>query len=207
MIIAVINMPVMARLKMTAGIKITSFIPILVTAAYEFKNFLHKAIRAGFNQYPIKPIQKKSLILAHTEMGRIDMFKKNRARRHEFVELLYGTEKKIFLLASIKTVRKINSDFLGFFGFSSKKDFYSPYETFLEFSIKNGNKTFRYNSTKDIHCIDSFMKMNGVEQFYEVERNCILNKSVISTMSDFSLNIKLIAQNPIIALILQPLTF
>jgi CheY-like chemotaxis protein len=184
MIITDIMMPAMAYSDLTAGIKKSdSFIPVLITTANEFKDFLHKVIKAGINNYLIKPFQKESLIPTFKEMSSMVIFKKKIAGHPEFIKLPSGTEKKCYIWASIKNFYKINSDFFCFYGFSSRENFYSLHEIPFEFFLKNGSKIFRYNSTKYILWIDSFMKLNGVKP------NTIPDMSGTSTLEGFSLSI------------------
>lgn len=200
-IITDIKMQEMSGLEMAAEIrKSNPFIPIIVTTAYDFKDYLHKAIELGINKYLVKPIQKESLLHALREISRILVFKEKIADHQEFFSLLLGFDNKIIIWASIGNNLNINNDFLAFFEFSSREDFYRQYDNPIDFFIENRNKSFQYNTSKSIQWIDSFMKLNGIE------RSTIFNMSGTSTYAEYNLYIKVFAMNTKIAIILQPIT-
>lgn len=199
LIITDIRMPQMSGLEMIAEIRKTnSFIPVIVTTAYEFKDFLIKAIEVGVNKYLVKPIQKESLVTALFEMNNIICFQRKLTEHQELIELIIQGNNKIIIWTENDLANRINSDFLNYFGFGSREEFYTQYETPVDFFIKNSKKTFQYNMNKDIPWIDSFMKMNGIE------RNTILNMAGCTQMTDFSLKVKVFLNNSKIALILKP---
>lgn len=199
LIITDIRMPQMSGLDMAAEIRKTNrYIPIIVTTAYEFKDFLIKAIEVGVNKYLVKPIQKESLITALFEMNNIIGFQRKLNEHQELLEIIIQGDNKIIIWAENDHANRINSDFLTFFGFESRDDFYNQYATPIDFFIQNKTKTFQYNMNRDVPWIDSFMKMNGIE------RNTILNMSGSSQLVDFSLKVKVFSNNSKIALILKP---
>lgn len=201
LIITDIKMQEMSGLEMAAEIRKSSpFIPIIVTTAYDFKDYLHKSIELGINKYLVKPIQKETLLLALNEICRILSFKQRNIDHQEFFNLLLGFDNKIIIWATLDSNLKINSDFLSFFGFSSREDFYRQFDSPIDFFIENRNKTFQYNAAKSIQWIDSFMKLNGVE------RNTIMNMSGTSALTEYNLHIRVFAKNTKIAIILQPYT-
>lgn len=199
LIITDIRMPVMTGLELAAEIRRTNmYIPIIVTTAYEFRDFLIRAIEVGINKYLVKPIQKESVTLALEEMMTLVQFQRKLSDHHELIDLIIRGENKIIIWAAIQNANTINSDFLEYFKIPSRDDFYSQYASPTDFFQKNSDKSFRYNTTKDIRWIDSFMKLNGVE------RNTIINMSGYTTDTDFHLTMKVFSNNTKVAFILKP---
>lgn len=198
-IITDIRMPVMSGLELAAEIRrINRYIPIIVTTAYEFRDFLLKAIEVGINKYLVKPIQKESLTIALEEMMGIVEFQRKMSDHHELIELIIRSDNKIIIWAGIENANKINSDFIEYFGFADREDFYAQYASPLDFFQKNSHRSFRYQTEKDVQWIDSFMKLNGVD------RNTILNMSGATTLNDFCLTFKVFSNNSKVAFILKP---
>jgi len=199
LVITDIRMPQMSGLELAAEIRKTDrYMPIIVTTAYEFRDFLLKAIEVGINKYLVKPIQKESLTLALHEMDKLVQLHRNFSDHEELIDLIISCDNKIIIWAGIEDAEKINSDFIEYFGFGSREDFYRLYNNPLDFFIRNSYKTFHYSTTNDNRWIDSFMKLNGVD------RNTIINMSGPMIESDFLLNFRVFSHSTKIAFILKP---
>lgn len=199
LVITDIRMPMLSGLELAAEIRKTDrFTPIIVITAYEFRDFLLKAIEVGINKYLVKPVNKESLSSALEDIGKIVEFQRKFSDHKELINLIISDDNKVIVWAGVENIDKINNDFIEFFGFGSREDFYKLYPGPLDFFISNSSKTYRYNTETGIQWLDSFMKLNGID------RNTIINMSGVTDESDFYLNFQVFSNNTKIAFILKP---
>lgn len=200
MLITDIKMPGISGFELAAKIrKEDQFIPIIVTTAYEFKDYLMRAIEVGINKYLVKPINKASLTEALDDLARMVSFKRNMEECNEILSLILKVENRVVIWSEVNEKFQINSDFLKFFGFDSYESFFGKYANVYDFFKQNSIQSFNYSTTEDVQWIDSFMKINGVE------KNTILNLSEtgFGSNTNFRLRFKLYRDDTRLAFVLS----
>jgi len=99
-IITDIKMPVMDGLTMVDRIRATDKqIPVIITTAFEFKDYLKKSIEVGVNKYLVKPIERNAVDLALAEMARLVEFQRANKDYQEFLELMLNTSNRVIIVA------------------------------------------------------------------------------------------------------------
>lgn len=200
MLITDIKMPGISGFELASRIRHEDqFIPIIVTTAYEFKDYLMRAIEVGINKYLVKPINKISLTEALDDLATMVTFKRNMDECNEILSLILKVENRVVIWTEVNEKFQINSDFLRYFGFDSYESFFGKYNNVYEFFKYNATKSYSYSTIDDVQWIDSFMKINGVE------KNTILNLSEagLGAVTNFKLRFKLYRDDTRLAFVLS----
>ncbi|MDK2910382.1 MAG: two-component system, cell cycle response regulator [Bacteroidales bacterium] len=197
-IITDIKMPVMDGLTMVDRIRATDKqIPVIITTAFEFKDYLKKSIEVGVNKYLVKPIERNAVDLALAEMARLVEFQRANKDYQEFLELMLNTSNRVIIVADFpQDVVHINQEFLHFFGFTDRNDFYSKYDSVIQFFGTLKNKSFFYDAAAGLAWIDGFLKLNGIEN------NTFLNYCPDKTSFSYNLSFHVFSDGRKVALIL-----
>lgn len=198
-IITDIKMPVMDGLTMVDHIRATDKqIPVIITTAFEFKDYLKKSIEVGVNKYLVKPIERSAVDQALAEMARLVEFQKANRDYQEFLELMLNTSNRVIIVAEFPDdVVHLNQEFLQFFGFADRNDFHSQYDSIISFFKSLKNKAFTYDAGKGLAWIDGFLKLNGIEN------NTFLNYCPDKTARSYSLSFHVFSSGRKVALILN----
>lgn len=200
-IITDIKMPVMDGLTMVAQIRETNRqIPVIITTAFEFKDYLKKSIEVGVNKYLVKPIERTAVDQSLAEMTRLVEFQRANRDYQEFLELMLNTNNRVIIVAEFpQEVVHLNQEFLHFFGFADRDEFYRKYNTVVDFFLSLKNKTFTYEAGTDLAWIDGFLKLNGIEN------NIFLNYCPDKTTGAYNLSFHVFTNRNKVALILNAL--
>lgn len=200
-IITDIKMPVMDGLTMVAKIRETNRqIPVIITTAFEFKDYLKKSIEVGVNKYLVKPIERTAVDQALAEMTRLVEFQRANRDYQEFLELMLNTNNRVIIVADFpQEIVHLNQEFLRFFGFTDRDEFYRKNPSVVEFFHSLKNKTFTYEAGTDLAWIDGFLKLNGIEN------NTFLNYCPDKTAGAYNLSFHVFSNRQKVALILNAL--
>lgn len=200
-IITDIKMPVMDGLTMVAKIRETDrHIPVIITTAFEFKDYLKKSIEVGVNKYLVKPIERTAVDQALAEMTRLVEFQRANRDYQEFLELMLNTNNRVIIVAEFpQEVVHLNQEFLHFFGFADRDEFYRKNKSVVDFFLSLKNKTFTYEAGTDLAWIDGFLKLNGIEN------NTFLNYCPDKTAGAYNLSFHVFTNRNKVALILNAL--
>ena len=198
-IITDIKMPVMDGLTMVDHIRATDKqIPVIITTAFEFKDYLRKSIEVGVNKYLVKPIERSSVDQALAEMARLVEFQRANRDYQEFLELMLNTSNRVIIVAEFpQEVVHLNQEFLQFFGFTDRNDFYSRHESVISFFRSLKNRSFTYDAGTSLAWIDGFLKLNGIEN------NTFLNYCPDKTARSYNLSFHVFTSSRKVALILN----
>lgn len=200
LVITDIKMPVMDGLTMAAFIRGDNpYIPIIITTAFEFKDYLKKSIDVGINKYLVKPIERQAVDNALADLIKVAEFHKANREHHELLEVFLDLHSRMIILADVSKVQQVHPDFLQFFGFTGRNDFNERYPSVLSFFSAHAKSRFTYNPEIDPPWIDSFLKLNGIEN------NTFLNFSHDSRNPVFSVRFFLLKDGKRIAIILESL--
>jgi CheY-like chemotaxis protein len=176
LVISDIKMPVMDGLAMTKEIKsINPYVPVIITTAFEFKDYLMKAIEVGVNKYLVKPIDRNSLLTALDDSMKLVEFIRNTRAYQEFIQMLFEYPNRTIVLVDPSKLERVNSDFLQFFGFKTREDSFSNHLSITAFFESIHDKQFSFDQQNDVTWIDSFLKLNGIENNTFI--NCCHTKS------------------------------
>lgn len=163
-IITDIKMPVMDGFEMIQKIRESNpFIPIIVTSAFDFKDYLKKSIELGINKYLIKPIERTVLCTAIDDMVQLLELKRSVDKYNDILELLFGMAKLSVIMAESDSMNIIDNQFLKFFGFENRESFYSKNASVFQFLNDLEEKEFIYNPSMHGYWLDIFLKNNGIE--------------------------------------------
>lgn len=199
LIITDIKMPIMDGLTMVDRIRARDkHIPVIITTAFEFKDYLKKSIEVGVNQYLVKPIERSAVDQALAEMARLVEFQKATRDYQEFLELMLNTSNRVIIVAEFpQEIVHLNQEFLSFFGFADRNDFYRKYNGIVEFFQSLKNKVFTYDASQGVAWIDGFLKLNGIEN------NTFLNYCPNKTARNYHLSFHVFNHSRKVALILN----
>jgi two-component system cell cycle response regulator len=197
-VISDIKMPLMDGLTMAREIRqLNQFVPIIITTAFEFKDFLMKSIEVGINKFLVKPIDRNALVKALEEMTHIVDFLRSTKSYSEFMEILFETQNRTIIVVDSTKLLLVNADFLDFFGFKSHEDFFTKYTSISHFFSDIWQKTYTLDPVKEILWLDSLLRLNGIEN------NTFLNYSKKEVNHHDSMSFRLFSHNAKLAIILH----
>jgi CheY-like chemotaxis protein len=198
LVISDIKMPVMDGLTMTKEIKaINPYAPVIITTAFEFKDYLMKAIEVGVNKYLVKPIDRNSLLTALDDSMKLVEFIRNTRAYQEFIQMLFEYPNRTIVLVDPSKLERVNSDFLQFFGFKTREDFFSNHLSITAFFESIHDKQFSFDQQNDVTWIDSFLKLNGIEN------NTFINSCHASESGNFKICFRLFKHDARLAFVLH----
>lgn len=195
-IITDIKMPGMDGFEMIQKIRNSNpFIPVIVTSAFDFKDYLLKSIELGINKYLVKPIERKVLYSAIDDVSGLLEFKRSMDKYNDMVDLLFGVAQMSVIMADVDSLNVIDNPFLRFFGFENRETFYSKYNSVNQFFAAIKDQEFEYEPLRDGQWLDSFLKNNGIEN------NIFLNYNQPQHDGHFVLRFKSLSSQSRIAII------
>lgn len=199
MVITDIKMPIMDGLTMVEHIRMSNRqIPVIITTAFEFKDYLKKSIEVGVNKYLVKPIERNAVDQALSEMTRLVEFQRVNQEYQEFLELMLNTNNRVIILAEFQENNiQLNQEFLKFFGYTDRVEFYSKHSSVIEFFCSLKNKVFIYDAGTGLAWIDGFLKLNGIEN------NTFLNYSPDRIVRAYNLSFHVFQNKRKVAIILN----
>lgn len=197
-VISDIKMPVMDGLAMTREIKaINPYVPVIITTAFEFKDYLMKAIEVGVNKYLVKPIDRNALLTALDDSMKLVTFIRNTRAYQEFIQMLFEYPNRTIILVDPHKLERVNSDFLQFFGFKTREDFFSNHLSLEDFFETIEDKSFQFDQGEEVSWVDSLLKLNGIENNTFI--NCCHSKS----MGPYKIGFKLFKHDTRLAIIIH----
>lgn len=198
LVISDIKMPIMDGLMMTREIKaLNPYVPVIITTAFEFKDYLMKAIEVGVNKYLVKPIDRNALLTALDDsMKLVEFIRKTRAYQ-EFIQMLFEYPNRTIVLVDPHKLERVNSDFLAFFGFKTREDFFSNHASLSAFFDSLQDNYFPFNQEAEVTWVDSFLKLNGIEN------NTFINCCHTKSAGPYKISFKLFKHDARLAIIIH----
>lgn len=123
LVVSDIRMPSMDGLAMTEAIrKRDGKIPIIITSAFDDKEFLHRAIELGITHYVLKPIEYPPFMLVLLKTVRLLELERRVEMLHGRVRKIINFQENLLLLAEAGKVVSANRALLRFFGLHGGKE-------------------------------------------------------------------------------------
>ncbi len=120
LIVADVKMPVMDGLTMCQEIrKLNKKIPIIVTTAFDEKEFLFKALEIGVTNYLLKPIEHKIFILTLVKTLKENFLEKRVEELNALLKNIINYQKNMLVVVKETKIVLANRQFLEFFSLHS----------------------------------------------------------------------------------------
>jgi len=150
-VITDINMPIMNGIEMAKRIKkIEPFTKIIITSAYDDKEYLLGAIEANVSKYLKKPISALELIDSISKIVDEINFEKSKDLFEHYVKDVFQYQESMLILLKGKEVLIVNKRCLEFFSQESLKSFKDFFLNFNNLFLKHNNFLYSDNGTNPI---------------------------------------------------------
>ncbi|OHE10095.1 MAG: hypothetical protein A2513_08340 [Sulfurimonas sp. RIFOXYD12_FULL_33_39] len=158
-VITDINMGKLNGLELSKEIKkIDPFVKIIITSAFDDKDYLFEAIDANISKYLKKPITISELTNAITKVVNEIEFERNRNLFQHYIKDVFQHQETMLILLKDENILIVNKKCLEFFSQKSLDSFRDVFLNFDKLILKHNN--FLYNHD-DIDWLESAKCSNG----------------------------------------------
>lgn len=150
-VITDINMPIMNGIEMAKRIKkIEPFTKIIITSAYDDKEYLLGAIEANVSKYLKKPISAMELIDSISKIVDEINFEKSKDLFEHYVKDVFQYQEAMLILIKGKEVLIVNRKCLDFFSQESLESFRDFFVNFNNLFLKHNNFLYNQDNTNPL---------------------------------------------------------
>lgn len=153
-IITDIQMPLMNGLEMANAIKkLDKNVKIIITSAYDDKEYLLKTISLGINGYLIKPLNVEDIAFLLFELATELIEERNKAVFNSYLYSIFNNQDNLIIMLKNETVILANEHTLHFFNTPTILEFKELFKTFE--SLLMPHDTFLYhNDVQNKSCLE-----------------------------------------------------
>ena len=166
-VITDIQMPLMDGLEMAQAIRaIDANAKIIITSAYDDKNYLLKTIELGLNGYLVKPLKVDELsALLHT-MATQMVEERNKSIFHNYLYSIFNNQDNLLMMLKNDTVILANEHTLQFFQCPSLQAFKEKFKHFDTILLPHDSFLYR-RANSSISCLE--YAKGGIDKLYNVK--------------------------------------